>query len=141
MLEAGLRLCEFEWDHPYLHLELRASNGRSAATQDFYCLLDALEEFGRELTTFPSSVTSETSLEAGQRDPRWAHHVLLRAYVYDSRGHTALEVELADRAVRPYGQEVRFSIVCEAASLNRLGKELLAWCRDREHVLEWHPTV
>jgi hypothetical protein len=140
MKEAFLSFREFQWDAPYLHIELRASNGSTCGTQEFYCRSGELEAFGRQLRSFPASVASEVRLEIGKRDAGWAHFVLVRAYVYDDAGHTALEIEVMNQFEKPHAQAAQFSIVCEAASLNRLGKELLAWCENRKNPLEWRPV-
>lgn len=132
---------DLRYDEPELHIELRASNGSTSATQDFYCYTEDLEAFGRELSGFPASISSEARLEAGKRDPGWAHFVLVRAFVYDGVGHSALEIEVASHSKDPYGQSARFHILCEPASLNKLGVQLVAWCRDREEPLEWRPAV
>jgi hypothetical protein len=132
---------DLPYDEPELHIELRASNGSTSATQDFYCYSEDLETFGRELSSFPTSTTSEARLEAGNRDPGWAHFVLVRAFVYDRVGHSALEIDVESHSEDPYGQSARFHILCEPASLNKLGAQLLAWCRDRQQALEWRPAV
>jgi len=137
MRKGFLSIRAFDYEEPPLHVEVFASNGSHSARQDFYCGLEDLENFGRALTSFPSTLEAEARLEVGDRNARSAHFVLLRAYVYDIRGHTALEVELIRNFTNPNGAAAHFHIPCEAASLNRLGQDLLAWCRDRTGTLEW----
>lgn len=141
MKTALLTLRDLRYGAPELHIEMHASNGSTSGTQDFYCYVEDLEEFARELSSFPSSITSEATLEAGKRDRGWAHFVRVRAFVYDRVGHSALEIDLASHADEPHGAAAHFFILCEPASLNRLGKNLLDWCGNRDVTLVWEPTA
>jgi hypothetical protein len=138
---AFLSLRAFRYEEPPLHLELSAGNGAYCGTQEFYCDVVHLEAFGTALLSFPRSLKDEARLEVGKRERRWSHYVMLRAYVHDARGHTALEVELAANGRKLYGATAHFHIACEAASLNRLGFDLLAWSRNRSSPLEWQPAA
>jgi len=141
MKECVLSLKDLQYDEPELHIELQASNGDTSATQDFYCYVEDLEQFANELIDFPSSITSEVRFEIGRRSSDWAYFVLVRTYVHDGWGHSALEIDLDCHAKAPYGHSMHFYILCEPASVNRLGKELIVWCRNRESPLEWYPSA
>lgn len=130
-----LRQLSFDVDDSSAHMELRASNGQLSTTQDFYCYPDDVRSFGEQLVDFPRDLSHEARWEIGSSDSEWAYHIWLRAYVHDSVGHTALEIHVDNHAVAPYRHLSDFSIVCEAAALNRLGRMLVAW--DREGALEW----
>lgn len=111
-------LCQFE---------VAASNGMYLVRQEFYAYQSDIEEFGRALMKFPLTSNDEVRLDIGGRNPRQAHWLLMRAYIYDSTGHAGLLFECCNNTVDPWRQEARFTIRCEVASLNRLGKALVEW--------------
>lgn len=54
-------------------------------------------------------------------------YLLIRAFVHDGAGHCALEFQGETRGDALEGSLVRFAITTEAASLNDLGRSLVAW--------------
>jgi hypothetical protein len=60
------------------------------------------------------------------------HPIFLRAFIYDGVGHCALEVRINNPALPPYSASAHFYILCEVATLNRLGKLLEKWVRSSE---------
>jgi hypothetical protein len=109
--------------------EVTASNREYLVRQQFYAYLDDIQEFGNVLKDFPLTTKDEVRFSIGARDPAQAHWLLLKAYIYDSTGHAGLLFECCDNTIDPWRQEARFTIRCEAASLNRLGKALVDWVR------------
>ncbi len=132
-----LSLRDLHYDETELNIELYASNDDTSVTQDFYCYVQELQQFGSALSNFPSSLNSEVRFEIGRRSSDWAYFVSLHAFVYNNRGHSALEIEVDRHADAPYGHSAHFYILCEPASLNRLGEKLVAWCRKHQSDLEW----
>jgi hypothetical protein len=94
-------------------------------------------EFGAKLRAFPSSVKDSAVFEYGADDPKQYCWVRLRAYVYDSRGHTALEIFVQNNLEPPARASGVFSVKLEAATLNTLGQELIAWSRLKEGDFEF----
>lgn len=109
------------------HLEIAAADGRFGACQDFYASESQILEFARELQAFPRHREHAVVLEVGQRDPKWAHWVYLRGFLVDPLGRAALVVEVSTNREDPHRREAHFSILCEVASLNRLGQLLARW--------------
>jgi hypothetical protein len=134
-------------DHPWIeftkwpyepemwHVELAASDGDFSVRQEFYANVADIVAFGTALQAFPRGVDDEAILEAGRKDPAWAHWVALRAYLYDRTGHAGVTVDVGNNAKEPYRREARFTIRCEVASLNRLGQAVVAWMRGDEQTL------
>jgi hypothetical protein len=55
-------LRDLRYDETELNTELYASNGDTSVTQDLYCYVQELQQFGSALTNFPSSLSSEVRL-------------------------------------------------------------------------------
>ena len=120
-------------------MDLRATNGRFAAAQDFYVDSYALTEFASGLTSFPTSIEGEVRLELGVPSGDWAYYILLRAFLYDRTGHAALGVVVDNHMKNPFGQQSSFQILCEVAAINRLGVELGEWAKDPTSCFVWTP--
>jgi hypothetical protein len=98
-----------------------------AATVDFYSYGEALEEFGRALHEFPRSSTDEVVFENGSSAANSYRWLVLRAFVFNSVGHSALEVECQRNGTRLVSARSRFAVELEPATLNRLGLGLATW--------------
>ncbi|MDH4259588.1 MAG: hypothetical protein OEW16_04715 [Gammaproteobacteria bacterium] len=132
---ALLRL--WEDDDGMLQLQLSAESGQRALSQDLYAYPEELREFGTKLEAFPSSVKDSVVFEYGTSDPKVYCWVRLRAYVYDGAGHSALEVMAQNNLEPPVQASALFSVKLEAATLNKLGQELVAWSRLKEGDFEF----
>ena len=127
-------------DHGERHYLLRASNGSSATTQDFYGHGDTFREFAESLRRFPANPKDEVRFELGRDSSEWAHYILLRAFCFDLSAHSALEIHAVSFAAPPHGHRDRFFVPVEAASLNRLGEMLSSWDATDGSEVEWRPT-
>jgi|SRR5215204_3979351 len=125
------KLSDDEYDTP--HVELFVSGDGVAARQDSYVDDDEWLEFGAALQSFPKSVGHEVAFENGAPEGKYTCYILLRAFVYDGVGHSALEVKLSNQLSPPYSASAHFYVRCEAATLNRLGKSLELWARSKEY--------
>lgn len=92
-----------------------------------YCYPEAVSEFGQALLGFPSSTSDEVKLEIGSMDPMYADYLLVRAFVYDGVGHCAIEFKAESRGDALTSSSVRFAVPTEAASLNEMGRRIMAW--------------
>ena len=137
-MNEGITITRLPYDDPAWHVQLRASNGSIATSIDFYTQPDDLEPFASALTAFPRSLHDESCFEVGSDLGRWAYHIYLRAYTFDSVGHSALEILTDNRTEPPDHGRVHFAIRCEAASLNRLGKQLSEWLKHSDEHLQWN---
>jgi hypothetical protein len=88
---------------------------------------ETFSEFGQALVDFPRSVSHEVKLELGSNDPSYSEYLLLRAFVYDGAGHCAVEFKAESRGDSITSSSVRFAVPTEAASLNDMGRMLMAW--------------
>jgi hypothetical protein len=84
---------------------------------------------------FPQDVEHQVAFENGSLEPNSYCYILLRAFVYDGVGHSALEVQISNPSAPPYGASARFYLLSEAAQLNRLGESLELWGRSKESEL------
>jgi hypothetical protein len=98
-----------------------------AAEINFYDYPEAMETFGRTLREFPRSSADEVVFENGSNAPNSYSWSVLRAFVFDGVGHSALEVECQRNGTRLASARSRFAVELEPASINRLGSELASW--------------
>lgn len=138
-MNEGITLTRLPYDDSAWHVEVCASGGTYSAAQEFYVYPTDLAEFGQRLTAFPQRIGDEVRYEIGGRTENWAHYLLLRAFIYDSVGHAALEFAADNRCGVPGHAQARFFFCCEVAALNRLGKQLQAWTLDSDEPLNWNP--
>jgi hypothetical protein len=124
------KLSEDDYDVP--HVELSISGDGFAARQDSYVENEEWLEFGAALQSFPKNIEHEVAFESGAPGGEYYCYILLRAFVYDGVGHSALEVKISNQSQPPYGASAHFYVSCEAATLNRLGKSLELWARSKE---------
>ena len=139
--DAGMRLVRLPYDDMDWHVDLRATDGDFAARQDFYVNPRTLAEFAVGLSSFPKAMGDEVRFEIGAPTGKWAYHVLMRAYLYDAAGHSALEFVVNNRGAPPVRRQSSFHIVCEAAAINRLGAEFQSWLPEPTIPFVWRPLT
>ncbi len=110
-----------------LQVEVFLEGNGYSATQDIYVYPNELQAFAERLKNFPSSVTDEAVLEVGSTQANAYCWLKLRAYLYDSLGHSALELSVQRNAAPQLCARSQFSVLVEAASLNTLGAEIANW--------------
>ena len=110
-----------------LNLRFSMQGSGFAAEIDFYDYLASIEAFGRTLQEFPRSSTDEVVFENGSNAPNAYSSLVLRAFVFDGVGHSALEVECQRNGTRLICARSRFAVDLEPATINRLGYELANW--------------
>lgn len=122
-----------------LQLAIAASNGSYSGVHETYIYPEDLVSFGEDLKRFPTSLEHEVVLESGSEEPNWHDHLWLRAFVLDSRGHSAIEVKLETRGKPPAGARCEFYIPADPATLNDLGSAIVAWASAPAEplVVEW----
>lgn len=125
------RLDEDEYVAP--HVELIVSGEGYSARQDLYVEHEEWLDFGLALQSFPKSLAHEVVFERGDPAENYYCYILLRAFVYNGIGHTAIEVKMDNHSDPPDAASAHFYLPCEAASLNRLGKSLELWSRSKEY--------
>src|ERR1700730_18240057 len=140
--EPGISLRRWKFDDPAWHIQLTASNGAFQAQQEFYAWPEELGKFGNQLTSFPRELNPDTEVrfEHGSREGNWAYFILLRAFIANSVGAAAIEVNICNRGTVLHHAEANFFISCEVASINHFGNEICAWIANSDCVLAWKPT-
>lgn len=106
-------------------LELRFSidNSGFAARINFYVYPEAIQTFGRSLSDFPRSLTDEVVFGDGEN----VSNLVLRAFLFDGVGHSALEIDCQRHGTRVVSARCQFAVELEPATINRLGSELASW--------------
>jgi len=123
-----------------VQIEVQASDGFTMATQDIYVYPEDLNNFACELQAFPKNLQHQVTLESGSKDPGHYNYLLLRAFVHDSVGHSALEMEISDNSKPPARAEAHFYLLCEPSLLNEVGHRITDWIKDMTVPLyiEWN---
>ncbi len=124
-----LKIDSYGYDPP--HTEFFISNNQFSATADEYIDESFWLDFGKALQSFPKNLEDEVVFhKIGV--PETYNPIRLRAFVYDGSGHCALEVKIIKQSSAPYSAFAHFFILCEAATLNRLGRSLEMWVHSGE---------
>jgi hypothetical protein len=71
------------------------------------------------------------------RTSRWAHYVLLHAFIHSPRGDAALHVRATNNQEGVHGRTGEFSIFAEAGALNQLGRAIEQWLDNATEPLVW----
>jgi hypothetical protein len=80
-------------------------------------------------------------VELGGKSGKWAHFVLIRAFLFDSVGHAAIEFAVSNNSTPPYSAQTSFFIRSEVASINYLGQQLRAWVISHDSPLIWFSSA
>src|SRR5262245_32597826 len=136
MNTAWIQFKKWQYEPGVFHVEVSASDAGYAASQDFYIAAGEIVSLAKRLQAFPRDLTDEITLTIGERDTKWAHAVNLRFWICDASGHGAITFDVSNNGAEPYARNALFTVRCEVASLNRLGKDLAEWVQsDEESVL------
>ena len=120
-----------------IQFEIIVSNGISTSSLDFYAYFDEFIDFGNKLKQFPKDITDEVQYELGEQDPKWAYYMQLKAYCYQSNGHSAIDVVIDNHGAKPYQNQASFSLTTLPASINKLGELLSTWNPKNDKEIEW----
>jgi hypothetical protein len=107
-------------------LQVTASNDVQVGRQDFYAYPESIEAFAQELTDFPKKPSHEVNIEYGAPQD-FKCHLGIRVFVLDGVGHSAIEITFDNREEPPLKARCQFYLTCEPATVNALGRRLLAW--------------
>jgi hypothetical protein len=141
MKTSFISLERFPCDDSAWHVEVCASNGSFSGAQDFYTDPEDLETLGSDLCKFPKSIQDEVRFELGDKTDKWTYFVLVRAFLFDSVGHAAIEFAVSNNSTSPYSAQTSFFIHSEVASINYLGQQLQAWVISHNSPLIWLPSA
>lgn len=141
MTRPFLSLTRLPYDDSAWRVELCASNGQFMGTQEFYTHEEELINFGEQLERFPKDINDEVVFKQGEPSKDWFYFLLVRAFIFDSLGHAAVEIATSNNADSPCSTQVRFSILTEVAAINAFGQSIKEWITDTQASLKWTPTL
>lgn len=142
--EAELIVKRYEYEEPYhTQLEFIISNGSFSSTIDFYCNVEDIKKIGEALSSFPQKIDDEFSYTNGSDDPNDRHYRLftIRAYTTDGVGHCAIQFKVNLNQSEPSEGQSVFSIVTEAAAINKLGKLFVKFSSLEHKELHWSNDI
>ena len=126
-------------DDGMLQLEFGASNGITSARMELYAYPADVLSFASDLEDFPAGPTSEVTWMSGGPDPKWFGHMCFRAHVLNGSGHSALDVLMEVHGAPPNRSSSSFSLRCNPADINELGRRIRAWLNEpaEQLTVEW----
>lgn len=122
---------------PEWHVEITASNGYFSGVQDFYTHPEDLKILGTKFRDFPQNLHDEVILRLGEKSDKYAYFLLVRAFLYNSVGHAAIEFAADNNLKPPHQAQTNFFILTEVAAINQLGQQLLNWIVANDSKLLW----
>ncbi|MGY2131628.1 hypothetical protein ACW9KT_05345 [Hymenobacter sp. HD11105] len=129
-------------DHDYdCTFDITVSTGFIRQSLSFFGYTDAFKEFGWALKGFPMNTTHEVMFQQGTDDGYGPGYLMIKAYCYDHQGHTALHIIIDNKERLPQKCRVEFSILAEAASINKLGLKLFSWEFEQQDTIEWKAQI
>lgn len=135
--ESRLLFVDLQNDEDAMHIAVWAANGNFQGMQDIYIYREQLNDWARELTEFGKTPQDKAVFEYGSDDPNFYARLRLTAFIYESRGASALEVLIDNHSESPYQCRVEFCIFCAPAELNELGAMILDWDTGKNLMMEW----
>jgi hypothetical protein len=136
-----ISLKRFPYDSLEWHVEISASNGYFSGVQDFYTHPEDLNTLSSNLSKFPQNIQDEVRFELGERTNKWAYFVLIRAFLYNSVGHAAIQFAVDNNAKSPNNAQTSFFIHTEVNGINNFGQQLRTWVISNDTPLIWLPYV
>ena len=118
------------------YFEIALTNGICKVTVPLYAI-DELKKFGQQLINFPITIEDVVFFQDGQDGEEWAYYLTLKAFCYDSNGHVALQINGKSTGDIVTRYQATFSLLCEAASINRLGLQITNWLLKTDKRLIW----
>ena len=137
MNESKLLFVDMQYEEEEMHIGVWANNGDFQAMQDIYIYREQLNDWARELVDFGKSPDDKAVFEYGSTDPNFYAQLRLTAFIYESRGASALEIFIDNHSMSPYLSRAEFCIFCAPADLNELGAMILDWDTKRNLMMEW----
>lgn len=136
-----LKLTRFPYEEPYhIELHVEASNGHQHASIEYYTNAEDLPKLGDALMQFPLTDSREHIYEIGTEDPtaRFSYHLYFRFFLIGSTGDSGIEIRFNNNVEEAPEREIsEFTIPCDVAGINRLGKLLKDFGRLQHRLLEW----
>ncbi len=120
----GRTIEALDTDADYLHIQIRASNGRFAGYAEIYAGNDELSEFAARIEGFPANLEERRSYQFGSPDEKTAGgYCTLTLACFDRTGHVLVDV-FVNSKLRVAPESARFSFKTEAASIDQFVLQL-----------------
>ncbi|MGM3274529.1 hypothetical protein [Ralstonia sp. 24A2] len=126
-MRLSLELLWRDPDDGMLELRFSLQSTTQSVAVDFYDYAPSLTAWGAQLTAFPTSISDEVTFEKGANGDNTGLWLVIRAFVVNGAGATALEIEYEKRDDRLNREAARFAVPVEAEVINRLGAALKSW--------------
>ena len=140
MINDGLSLERYSFEADEWHVAFRARSGDTAGVVEVYLHPEDLLEWADQLLAFGASVKDEARLEFGSPDPKWAYHLVVRAFILNNSGHAAVEFVSGNHFDPPAGARTQLYVPCEVAAVNRLGRHVRTWVKETANLMVWTPA-
>jgi hypothetical protein len=124
-----------------LRFSVFASNGGFSGLAELYQSVASVEQFGTALMTFPQNIQHTVSFEYGDGSAEWPYHVVLRAQVMDSAGHSAIFVRIQSFCSAIEAALSEFLLLAEPVAINELGRHIAYWSSNPDEPLVWQPKA
>lgn len=121
-----------------LKIEIHLNNGLNATTLNYYNYIEDIQNFGKKLSQFPSSVSDEIIYEIGEKGNKWAFYLLLKVFYKSENNSFAIKIITCNNGVDYSFSQSEFEINFEPASINRFGERLKNWNPTDSKIIEWN---
>lgn len=128
-------------DEGILNLIISAASFGFSGAVEIFTTPQELTEFGKQLSSFPSSVNHKVSFEYGNNSGEYAYHLVLRATVIEGAVRFAINVRMQSFASSIENALAEFIIPAEPAAINELGHAIAFWLRYPNEPLVWQPRT
>lgn len=139
-MKTSLQLFRYTLSEPdFLTLGIVASNGQQSGTHEFCCYAHDIRNAGKALSGFPRHRNDEflwrfSSTFPGDPGDGFSS---FRAFVFNNRGHSAIQVKFDNNLEIPDRAITDFCIKAEVAKLNLLGEIFLEFSELKHEELWW----
>lgn len=140
-MHGTIKILVLDIDSDDIQFQIQIESYCCKTSLDFYGCEDDFKGFGCKLTEFPKGINDTVVFELGERDKKWAYYMFIKAFCYDTLGHTALRIVVDNLGDNVNGHRSEFSIFSEVAAINSLGEKLLSWNPHTTKELVWESYV
>ncbi len=91
----------------------------SSKQMSIYLTMESLSEWINAFKEFPKSSTDVYKWSEGNKEDNSAFFFKIRLFLYDRRGHAAIEIETDNKLSIPHNATTHFYIPTEVSSINK----------------------
>jgi len=127
MIKEYLKIETLYVEDDEVKFKISGSNGIASSSIEVYGYIDSFKDFGVRLEKFPFSEKEEEIFKIGDKSEDWAYFLLIKVFLYEPSGATALEVRMNNKEKIPRGSDTLYYLTSIPANINRFGKSLANW--------------